>query len=63
MVVFIMIDFANCTKAASTYGGTEKKKKIIYNSFTYLLKFPRSIKEKIGYHIQIYSFLNILAVI
>lgn len=26
-----MIDFTNCIKIASTYGGSEKKKKIIYN--------------------------------
>lgn len=41
-----MIDFTNCIKIASTYGGSEKKKKIIYNGETYLVKFPDPIREK-----------------
>lgn len=34
-----MIDFTECKKIASTYGGSEKKKKIIYQNEAYLLKF------------------------
>lgn len=41
-----MIDFTNCVKVASTYGGSEKKKKIIYNGEPYLVKFPDPIREK-----------------
>lgn len=41
-----MIDFTECKKIASTYGGSEKKKKIIYQNEAYLLKFPDPIREK-----------------
>lgn len=41
-----MIDFTNCKKIANTYGGSEKKKKIIYKSDVYLLKFPDPVREK-----------------
>lgn len=41
-----MIDFTNCKKIASTYGGSEKKKKIIYKGDVYLLKFPDPVREK-----------------
>lgn len=41
-----MIDFTNCKKIASTYGGSEKKKKIIYKGDIYLLKFPDPVREK-----------------
>lgn len=41
-----MIDFTNCLKIASTYGGSEKKKKIIYEGETYLVKFPDPVREK-----------------
>ena len=35
-----MIDFTDCKELISTYGGSEKKKRIIYNNKIYLLKFP-----------------------
>lgn len=41
-----MIDFTNCLKIASTYGGSEKKKKIIYKGKDYLVKFPRPFREE-----------------
>ena len=41
-----MIDFSNCREIVSTYGGSEKKKKIIYEDEAYLLKFPDPIREK-----------------
>lgn len=40
-----MIDFTNCKELISTYGGSEKKKKIIYNNKEYLVKFPDPIRE------------------
>lgn len=41
-----MINFNNCKEVACNYGGSEKKKKIIYNGDYYLLKFPDPIREK-----------------
>lgn len=41
-----MIDFTECKELVNTYGGSEKKKKIIYNNEVYLLKFPDPIREK-----------------
>lgn len=40
-----MIDFTNCQELVSTYGGSEKKKKILYNGSEYLVKFPDPIRE------------------
>lgn len=40
------INFTNCMERACSYGGSEKKKKIIYNGLEYLLKFPDPIREK-----------------
>lgn len=41
-----MIDFTGCIELVNTYGGSEKKKKIIYDNEIYLLKFPDPIREK-----------------
>lgn len=41
-----MIDFTNCKELLNTYGGSEKKKKIMFNDEVYLLKFPDPIREK-----------------
>ena len=41
-----MIDFTNCKEIVSTYAGSEKKKKIIYEGNAYLLKFPDPVREK-----------------
>lgn len=41
-----LISFTNCIEKACSYGGREKKKKIIYNGLEYLLKFPDPIREK-----------------
>ena len=41
-----MIDFTNCKELISTYGGSEKKKKILYGNKIYLLKFPDPIRDK-----------------
>lgn len=41
-----MIDFSNCKEIGCTYGGSEKKKRIIYNGDIYLLKFPDPVREK-----------------
>lgn len=41
-----MIDFTNCKELISTYGGSEKKKKIVYENKIYLLKFPDPIRDK-----------------
>ena len=41
-----MIDFTNCKEIVSTYAGSEKKKKIIYDGNAYLLKFPDPVREK-----------------
>ncbi len=40
-----MIDFTNCKELLSTYGGSEKKKKILYNNKNYLVKFPDPVRE------------------
>ena len=44
--VIVMIDFTNCKELISTYGGSEKKKKIVYENKIYLLKFPDPIRDK-----------------
>jgi len=41
-----MIDFTNSETLLCDYGGSEKKKKIIYNGDYYLLKFPDPIRDK-----------------
>lgn len=41
-----MINFTNCKELISTYGGSEKKKKIVYGNKIYLLKFPDPIRDK-----------------
>lgn len=41
-----MIDFTNCIKIASTYGGSEKKKKIIYNDRHIQLNFQILFEKK-----------------
>ena len=41
-----VIDFTNSIEKVCEYGGSEKKKKIIYNGEVYLLKFPDPIREK-----------------
>ena len=40
-----MIDFTDCKELISTYGGSEKKKRIIYKNKIYLLKFPDPIRD------------------
>ena len=40
------VDFTNSIEKVCGYGGSEKKKKIIYNGEVYLLKFPDPIREK-----------------
>ena len=40
------VDFKNSIENVCEYGGSEKKKKIIYNGQVYLLKFPDPIREK-----------------
>lgn len=40
------VDFTNSIEKVCEYGGSEKKKKIIYNGEVYLLKFPDPIIEK-----------------
>lgn len=40
------VDFTNSIERVCEYGGSEKKKKIIYNGEVYLLKFPDPIREK-----------------
>lgn len=40
------VDFTNSIEKVCGYGGSEKKKKIIYNGEVYLLKFPDPIIEK-----------------
>ena len=40
------VDFTNSIEKVCGYGGSEKKKKIIYNAEVYLLKFPDPIIEK-----------------
>ena len=39
------IDFTNCKELINDFGGSEKKKKIIYNNEIYMLKFPDPIRE------------------
>lgn len=39
------IDFTNCKELINDFGGSEKKKKIIYNNEIYMIKFPDPIRE------------------
>lgn len=41
-----MIDFTNCEELPNNYGGSEQKKKLIYNGEAYLVKFPDPIRQK-----------------
>lgn len=53
-----IIDFTNVQEKVCEYGGSEKKKKIIYNDDIYLLKFPDPIREKnlpLSYINNVYS--------
>lgn len=42
-----MIDFSKANEEFNFYGGSEKKKTIIYDHKKYLVKFPDPIREKI----------------
>ena len=44
--VSMSIDFTNCVKLINDFGGSEKKKKIIYNNEEYMIKFPDPIRER-----------------
>lgn len=46
MGVVVVIDFTNCEELSNIYGGSEKKKRIVYNNEIYLVKFPDPIREK-----------------
>lgn len=39
------IDFTNCKTLINNFGGSEKKKKIIYNNEIYMIKFPDPVRE------------------
>lgn len=41
-----MINFTNCKELLNTYGGSEKKKKMIYNDEIYLVKFPDPVRQQ-----------------
>lgn len=41
-----MINFTNTKEVYNIYSGSEKKKKLIYNSEKYLVKFPDPIRQK-----------------
>lgn len=38
-------DFTNCKELINNFGGSEKKKKILYNNEKYMMKFPDPIRE------------------
>ena len=41
-----MVDLTACTEIANEFGGSEKKKTLIYNDKRYMVKFPDPIREK-----------------
>lgn len=41
-----MIDFTNCKELPGDYGGSEQKKKLVYNGEAYLVKFPDPVRQK-----------------
>lgn len=41
-----MIDFTNCVELPNNYGGSEQKKKLVYNGENYLVKFPDPVRQK-----------------
>lgn len=41
-----MIDFTNCKELPNDYGGSEQKKKLVYNGESYLVKFPDPVRQK-----------------
>ncbi len=41
-----MIDFTNCRELPNNYGGSEQKKKLVYNGENYLVKFPDPVRQK-----------------
>ena len=41
-----VIDFTNCIELINDFGGSEKKKKIIYNNEIFMIKFPDPIREE-----------------
>lgn len=52
------IDFTNCFERICSYGGSEKKKKIVYDNKEYLLKFPdpvMNINVRTSYINNVYS--------
>lgn len=53
-----IINFTKCIEKVCSYGGSEKKKKIIYDGLEFLLKFPDPIREKkmrVSYINNVYS--------
>ena len=41
-----MVDLTTCTEIANEFGGSEKKKTLIYKDKRYMVKFPDPIREK-----------------
>lgn len=41
-----MIDFTKCKELLNDYGGSEKKKKLLYEGEVYLVKFPDPVRQK-----------------
>lgn len=41
-----MIDFTQCPELFSNYGGSEKKRKLVFQGENYLVKFPDPVREK-----------------
>lgn len=41
-----MIDFTSCQELPSSYGGSEKKRKLVYSGENYLVKFPDPVREQ-----------------
>ncbi|MBR3623092.1 MAG: hypothetical protein IKN43_07075, partial [Selenomonadaceae bacterium] len=41
-----MIDLTDCKEVVNTFGGSEVKKRIVYEGRYYMVKFPDPIREK-----------------
>ena len=40
-----MIDLTHCQETINTFGGSEKKKRILYDHRIYMVKFPDPVRE------------------
>ncbi|WP_303814140.1 hypothetical protein [Selenomonas ruminantium] len=48
-----MVDLTDCRELTNKFGGSEKKKTILYNNRRYMVKFPDRVREMNNEHMKL----------